>query len=356
MRIMQVIPELCFGGAETMCTNLSIELKKMGHEVVLVSLYTYKSDITDRLIKNGIQIVYLDKKAGLNLGIIKKLMRVMKEFNPDVVHTHLYAAKYAHIAATLTHVNTRIHTVHTVAMKDGGSIERRITKFIIKHMNVIPVSLSSIVQKTVVDEYGIRTEKTPVIFNGVPLDCCRKIKQYKDRATRFVHIGRFSEAKNHLALIEAFIIAHQKEDCIELFFYGEGEKRDECVKLVNDHNADGYIHFCGVTGDIYSVLEQADVFILPSLWEGVPMTLIEAMGTALPIITTPVGGIVDMLEDGKEAVFTGTDSKSIADSISMVVNNTELRQTLGHAALTKSEQFSAKKMAEKYLALYLKGK
>ena len=157
-------------------------------------------------------------------------------------------------------------------------------------------------------------------------------------------------------MIEAFIIAHKKEDCIELFLYGEGEKRDECVKLVNDHNADGYIHFCGVTGDIYSVLEQADVFILPSLWEGVPMTLIEAMGTALPIITTPVGGIVDMLEDGKEAVFTGTDSKSIADSISMVVNNTELRQTLGHAALTKSEQFSAKKMAEKYLALYLKGK
>ena len=356
MRIMQVIPELCFGGAETMCTNLSIELKKMGHDVVVVSLYTYKSDITERLIKNDVQVVYLDKKAGLNLGIIKKLMRVMKDYKPDVVHTHLYAAKYAHIAAILTHVNTRIHTVHSVAMKDGGSIERRITKCLVKHMNVVPVSLSSIVQKTVIDEYGIRAEKTPVIFNGVPLDCCRKIKQYNSKATRFVHIGRFSEAKNHLAMIEAFIIAHKKEDYIELFLYGEGEKRDECAKLVNDHNADGYIHFCGVTGDIYSVLEQADVFILPSLWEGVPMTLIEAMGTALPIITTPVGGIVDMLEDGKEAIFTGTDSKSIAESIEAITYNADLRMSLGQAALTRAEQFSAKTMAEKYLSLYLKGK
>ena len=154
-------------------------------------------------------------------------------------------------------------------------------------------------------------------------------------------------------MIEAFIIAHKKEVCIELFLYGEGEKRDVCVKLVNDNNADEYIHFCGVTGDIYSVLEQADVFILPSLWEGVPMTLIEAMGTALPIITTPVGGIVDMLEDGKEAIFTGTDSESIAESICKLLNNVALRQSLGIAALKRSKQFSAIAMAKQYEEVYL---
>ena len=82
------------------------------------------------------------------------------------------------------------------------------------------------------------------------------------------------------------------------------------------------------------------------------MTLIEAMATGLPIITTPVGGIVDMLEDGSEAIFTGTDSDSIADSICRLVDNAELRQSLGQAALKRSKQFSAGAMAEKYTELY----
>ena len=123
-------------------------------------------------------------------------------------------------------------------------------------------------------------------------------------------------------------------------------------KLVSELQADNYIHFMGLTNDVYSAMSEADVFILPSIYEGMPMTLIEAMATGLPIITTPVGGIVDMLEDGSEAIFTGTDSDSIEDSICRLVDNTELRQSLGQAALERSKQFSAGAMAEKYTELY----
>lgn len=350
MRIIQVIPEFCFGGAETMCANLSIELKKLGHEVLVISLYNYESAITDRLKENKIKVIFLDKKSGINPIIILKLSGIMKKFKPDVVHTHLYAAKYAHCAAVLTGVKKRVHTIHSMASYDGDRLEQTVNKFLIKFMKVIPVSLSREIQKTVEDVYQITADETPVVLNGVPLDFCKRIENYKDEAKTFIHVGRFAEAKNHTTLINAFVKVNQKKPGVELFLYGDGEKKDDCVELVRKNNAESYIHFCGVTGDIYSKLKTADVFLLPSLWEGIPMTLIEAMASGLPIIASNVGGIPDMFENGVSAILIQPTEEALIQAILKIIDEKELRRTLGMNALNVADTFSAKKMAEHYLS------
>ena len=353
MRIMQVIPELCFGGAETMCTNLSIELKKMGHDVLVVSLYTYKSDITERLIKNDVQVVYLDKKAGLNLGIIKKLMRVMKEFNPDVVHTHLYAAKYAQVAATISGVKCRVHTIHNVANKDGSKADQVINHILIKKFGVIPVSLSHIIQETVSELYGISKQQTPVVYNGVPLNLCIH-HVYYHIADKFIHIGRFSEQKNHAMMISAFVKAHKINDKIELHLYGEGELLNVIKKMIVNLGASDYIHYCGTVNNPYAVLSESDCFILPSLWEGVPMTLIEAMGTGLPIIASDVGGVSNMLHNNESAILIKPCEEELVSAILQLSSDKTLCSFLGKNALIESKRFSSKKMAMDYLEIYQK--
>ena len=90
MKIIQLMPEFGLAGAETMCENLTCELISRGHDVLVVSLYDYHSAITDRLEKKCVRIVYLGKKPGLNLSVIGKLRRVLKSFNPDIIHTHRY--------------------------------------------------------------------------------------------------------------------------------------------------------------------------------------------------------------------------------------------------------------------------
>lgn len=354
MKVVQVIPEFGIGGAETMCANLTIELHKQGHDVLVVSLYPYQSAITKRIEENQVQIVYLNKKSGIDFSIISALADLMRQFRPDVVHTHLYAGKYAHIAASLVGIQRKVHTIHNIASKDGGKVEQAANYFLFKLLGVIPVSLSTAVQKTVLERYGIPSSKSPIVWNGVPLDRCVPMREYSADAARFVHVGRFTEAKNQKALIRAFLQLHGQYPGIMLNLYGEGEGKPACEELVRQNSAGGYVHFCGVTDDVYSALSQADVFILPSLYEGMPMTLIEAMGTGLPIITTSVGGIVDMLKDGESALFVDTDADSIAQGIMKLAGDSDLRKKLGTAALQRSKDFSVEEMAKKYCEIYSK--
>lgn len=353
MKIVQIMPEFGLGGAETMCANLAIELARKGYEVIVISLYNTHTSITENLEKNKIKVLYLNKKSGLSASIIFKIKAIFKEIKPDVVHTHLYAAKYAQIAAWLSGVKCRVHTIHNIASKDGGRLEQRINRFLIKHLHVIPVSLSDIIQETVVKTYNIPKEKSPVVFNGVPLEKCVQHKKY-EVAKKFIHIGRFTEQKNHLMLIKAFVKAHEQVDDIELYLYGCGELQNEAKEISQKLNALKYIHFCGTTDNVYNVLNDADCFILPSKWEGIPMTLIEAMGSALPIIASKVGGVENMLVNEKSAILINPVENEIIEAILKLYNNIELCKKIGQEALCESKKFSAENMAEAYSNIYRK--
>lgn len=355
MRILQVIPVLDMAGAETMCQNLSVELHKMGHDVLVICLYTKETPLTANLRKNGVPVAFLGKKTGLDIRCFYRLYRVIRKFQPDVVHSHIYAGKYAHLAASAAGVKVKVYTVHNIAQKEATPSDQKINRFLFRRMGVVPVALSEEVRQTIVDVYHLNPKEIPIACNGIPMERCNPCSAYQKTATNYIHVGRFCEVKNHANLIRGFVKAHEQYPTIQLRLYGDGPLRQKMENLVAELQAQDFIHFMGLTDDVYSAMAKADVFILPSIYEGMPMTLIEAMATGLPIITTPVGGIVDMLEDGKEAAFTGTDPASIAEGISSLVENLALRQTLGQAARIKAKQFSAEAMAKKYLEIYSEG-
>ena len=141
MKIIQVIPAFRLAGAEIMCENLCVALQKAGETVIAVSLYSEQTAITERLGKNGIRIVFLEKKPGFDPTIFVKLVKFFKEERPDVVHTHIYASKYALPAAVLAGVKRRVHTVHSMAQKEQGALGRKINTFMYRHCDVVPVAL-----------------------------------------------------------------------------------------------------------------------------------------------------------------------------------------------------------------------
>ena len=133
MKILQVIPYFCFGGAETMCENLTYVLQKQGHQVTVVSLYARRTPISERMEHAGVRILYLDKKMGLDLSMIPKLRKIMRAEQPDVVHTHLDVIKYAVAAARMAGVHKCVHTVHNVADKEAeGRVQKIINSFYFK--------------------------------------------------------------------------------------------------------------------------------------------------------------------------------------------------------------------------------
>ncbi len=353
MKIIQIMPEFGLAGAETMCKHLTLELHNMGHEVIVVSMYDYHSAITESLEQEGIKIVYLNKKKGLDLSMILKMTKLFRLVKPDVIHTHRYVMRYTTPAAILSGVKCRIHTVHNIANKEVTKSAQKLNKFFYKYCNVTPVAISEIVAKTINDVYDIDERKIPVVLNGIPLSTCKQKHEYDfSDNINILHIGRFSSQKNHDSLIRAFRIVHEKYDNTILQLIGEGELIDDIRCLAQDIGVSDSIQFLGTKANVHPYLENADVFVLPSFYEGIPMTLIEAMGTSLPIVVSNVGGVPDMLEDMSSAVFCGTTPSEIADAICKVLDSESLRRKIGTRAFEMSTKFSAKVMAEKYTSIY----
>lgn len=354
MRILQVIPYFCFGGAETMCENLTYALLELGHQVTVVSLYNEHTPIAQRMERAGVRILYLDKKLGLDISMVSKLRKIMKEEHPDVVHTHLDVIKYAVAAAKLAGVKKCVHTVHNVADKEAeGRAQKSINTAYYKLGWCTPVALSPEVQRTVVSFYGLKPENVPVIYNGVDLSRCIPKESYAAGETwKLLHIGRFNEQKNHKGLLEAFRLFLGSYPRSELWLLGDGELRQETENYARELKIDGNVRFMGAQSNVYPYLHDADIFLLPSRYEGMPMTIIEAMGTGLPIVATAVGGVPDMIDDGESGLLADNSPEAVCKACCTLAEDEQLRSCLGRRAREESKRFSAGYMAEKYCKIY----
>lgn len=352
MKIIQVMPEFGLAGAETMCENLTYELIKLGHEVVIISLYDFHSAITERLEKQGIKIVYLNKKHGFDLSIFRKLRKVFQLEKPDVIHTHRYVMIYTVPASLWLHAR-RVHTVHNIADKEVSEIYSFFYNLFYKINGVIPVALTELIQKSIIEKYHLKKERIPIVFNGVDLSKCIVKKNYSLN-DKFVvlNIARFNIQKNHTRLLTTFKILYSRHTNAELWMIGDGDQKEHIEHKVRELNISESVKFLGIQSDVYQYINKADVFVLSSDYEGMPMTLVEAMGTGLPIVTTNVGGIQDMIKDGHSGLLTSLDSKDLANSIEAVYESENLRRELGTNALSRSALFSSAEMARKYSKVY----
>lgn len=352
MKIIQIIPNFGFGGAEIMCENLCYELTGLGHEVIVISLYNYHSEISNRIEKRGIPIIYLKKHLGPDLRIICKLKKILKKINPDIIHTHLSAVLYSTPATLSMKSIKKIHTVHNMADKELIGFRQKLNYFNYK-LGVVPVALSPEIKKSIIKIYHLNSETVPIVFNGINLDKYKKKANY-DYNEKFVliHVGRFAKQKNHKGLIEAFKIFHERIENSQLCLIGNGEEIDNIKEMVSELHLQDCVEFCGNQTDVYSYLNKADTFILPSLYEGIPLTIIEAMGTGLPIIATRVGGIPDLIVDGENGLLTDLNAENIANAIYRLATNKDLRQKLGNNGFLHSKVFSAEYMAKRYCEVY----
>ncbi len=352
MKIVQVMPEFGLAGAEIMCENLTYSLIKLGHDVTVISMYNYHSALTERFESAGVDVRYLDKKPGLDISMISKIKKVLKEVRADVVHTHRYCAQYAVPAAILAGVKHRVHTVHNVAEMENKKPARIINKFFFKHCHLIPVALSELVRDSIVKEYKIDKDKIPVILNGIDLSECIPKKDYSVNGNfKILHIGRFSEQKNHIGLLKAFKMFHQKHSDSELWLIGEGELKSEIETFVKENDLVSSVKFLGVMSDVHGYLHDSDIFALPSNYEGIPMALIEAMGTALPIVATAVGGVPDMLNE-TDSMLVANDVADISNAMERYYSDPDLRRIHGTKALDASGRFSSDAMGENYACVY----
>ena len=353
LKVFQVVPQLIFGGAEIMVENLSYELQDIGVEVHIISFFNVHNEITARITARGIKIHFLGKKIGFDLSLIIKLYKLFMNERPDVIHTHIGGINYAMPAAIMAGIEGRVHTIHSIASMETSIYAKKINNIYYRLFKVIPVSIIPTVKMTINKEYGINPDLIPMIYNGVDFRLFKPKNNYTfNNIIRIVCIGRLEKEKNHVLLIKVLAKIILKFPNVELSLVGNGSLKQYLEGEVRSLNLAKNIKFLGLRNDISGLLNKADIFVLPSNYEGMPITLIEAMITGLPIVATNVGGVPDMIRNEKEGLLVDVDGAQIEKAIEKMIDNEGLRTTLGEQAHIAARRFSSRNMMSGYLKLY----
>jgi glycosyltransferase involved in cell wall biosynthesis len=360
LRILHVIPKFGTGGAERLVVDLLEATDKERFDVATVSLYPECGTILENEMNEKVLNVYhLNKHLGLDLRMIPQLYHLFRSFRPDIVHTHRYVLRYALLPMLFCCVPVRVHTIHSVAQKEVDRIGKLVHWISFWLAGVVPVSLSQEVASTVRAVYG-QNIYTPIIFNGIPTKHFNsKTNQDYDKSERDVvllHIGRFAPEKNHMLLIDAFELAVKVHPRMQLWLIGDGSLRPAVERIVTEKGLEKIVSFIGVVPDPEEFLAKCDQFILSSDWEGVPLTVLEAMAARKPVISTSVGGVSELVVDGVTGILVPPrDPQALAQGILRLAKDPELCQRMGEAAQERAlERFDIVRAAREYESLYLK--
>lgn len=359
-RVMLVIHSLGMGGAEMMVRTLACELHDAGHPVCVVSLHGDDTPVARMIRDRGVRVVGLGKRRGPDPGAIASLVGVLRDFAPSTVHTHLPVLEYVvpavriHRGVTGPRVRV-VHTFHSVARAETRSPALRLFNRLAFHCGVVPVALSEGARESVCAEYGLGPAQVPIVRNGIELGRFAEafgLRRASDEL-RLLCVARLHESKNHALLLDVLAeLVRLRRGAVRLTLVGDGPLRDEVRARAASAELSPYVTFAGQREDVAPFYRDADVFVLLSRYEGVPMSVIEAMAAGLPVVATPVGGIPDILRPGVNGLFAEGDAAAIAGQIAALATDARRRLTLGEGALGTAREFSARRMMEGYLGLY----
>ncbi|CAG9434803.1 TPA: glycosyltransferase family 4 protein [Providencia alcalifaciens] len=343
MKIVYVITKADeIGGAQTHVRDLAKEFKNEGNEVIII--VGEEGIFTKQLQEISISTIILNDLQR-NISIFKdiscaiKLRKLIISLNPDIVALH---SSKAGIIGRLSLVATKIpviFTAHGWAFTDGIPANKKYIYIFIEKIfsrladKIITVSNKD---KELAIKYKVSSEnKQIVIHNGIPDSIMQKNNAEKNNYNGFdnnkvqlISIARFSKQKDHITLFHALKKITYKNWHLKLV--GKGPLLDEMIVLSNSLGLSNNITFCGEREDIEHLLVTSDIFLLSTNWEGLPISIIEAMRAGLPIISTDVGGVNELISDNNNGYLVKSkDSSQLARKIESLLLSKERRETFG---------------------------
>lgn len=356
MNILISVPSLCIGGAEQMVAQLVENINSVENNVKLVVLSTKLSThIEEGLEKKGIDIVYLNKEVGPSINAIIKATKIGKAFKPDIIHTHLSSFFYMIPCSIMNNVKI-LHTVHSRPIFEAAGIRRKILAYFYKKKISTPVAISDLIGKEISEVYKLDSNLIEVVYNPVSIKKFSNQsieKSNENKTITFINVARFVEPKNHIELIKVFKEVNERNKNTRLLLLGDGPLRNEIENMINELNLESSIELKGNVPNVEYYLATSDVFVLPSTYEGLPLTILEAMAAGLPIIATSVGGVPDIVNSNGILTEPG-DNESLISAMNKLANNKELRCKMGEISIKEVQKYDISKVTLKYEKLYKK--
>ena len=361
-KIVFLITSLEYGGAQTQLIPLAFELKKLGWAILVVSMRTPEAFIED-LNQADISVASLDMPKGIpDPRAILKLARILRNFKPQILNSHMFHANLlARITRLLVKVPVLISTAHNVNEKSSAQDQLdKASWFEIAYRLTDPLSnLTTTICQAGVDRY-VHVKAVPqdkILFIPNSVDTRRF---YPDRSVRqgvrnslgienqfcWLAIGRLELQKDYPTMLSAFSILVNQYPDTQLLICGTGSLQNDIEELVYSLQLERNVKLLGVRKDIPQLMNAVDGYVMSSAWEGMPIVLLEASATGLPIVSTDVGGNPEVVIHGQNGflvhphddralasqmvklmALTPTQYKNMSQSgVNLILNNHQLNK------------------------------
>ena len=367
------------GGPSKHVVNLAKSLEEYGFETLLISGQPEEKEgnMFELADQKGIKLKTV-RFMGRSISPIKDLISLIllikeiKSFSPDIVHTHTTKAGIlGRLAALICNVPSIYHTYH------GHVFKGYFSKFTSTLIVAIERFFSSFTRNIIALTPNLKNElnlilrpKSPEKIKTIPLGLDLKTNLSTPRQINSWRtsmglskknfllgiIGRLVPVKNHLLLINSIPKLVKEFPNIHLMIIGDGELRNNLEKQTQKLNLEKHIHFCGNIRNLEKVYSDLDLLVLCSKNEGTPVVLIEALASGCPVASTNVGGIEELLENGKLGRLLSSDPKLFCDNLSNAIldikeknfKETPTKETRNYIC----EKYSVEKLAENIAKLY----
>lgn len=358
LRVCHIISGDLWAGAEVMAYNLLSNLHTQ-KDIQIYAILLNSGVLSEELKKTGIEVIVIEEKYNSFPSIVWKISSILKKNNFNIIHAHRYKENL--IAFCLKILYRNIKTLSTVhGMPEIIGSKKSLKHFFINSLNfqllkrffdrTIPVSFET--AQILSQDYHFPQPKIYTVHNGIKFSVHISSNQSNENLFTIGTAGRLFPIKNYSFLID--IAAKLRDTNIIFKIAGDGPDRKMLAEKCNSLNLQDKVILVGNVENMFEFYSSLDAYINTSLHEGIPMTILEAMNHALPVIAPKVGGIPEIINHEENGFLCPSgDVVTFAKYCKMLSQNKELYQIMSVNARKRVEQsFSIQACAEKYLNVY----
>lgn len=361
--VCQVLHSLHVGGAEVLAAALARQLA--GQFQFVFACLDDLGPLGEELRQEGFRVEVLGRKAGWDVACARRLAALAAGCGVGLIQAHQYTPFfYTRLPVWLGRRPPVLFTEHGRFHPDRPNRRRMLFNRLFLRPCDRVVAVGRSVKQALVDNEGIPAERIDVIYNGVPLE--RFARDARARAQVRQELGiapeqpvailvaRLDPIKDHATALAVAARVRQVRPDFRLLLVGDGPLRTELQTRVQAMNLAGTVQLLGLRTDVPRLLAAADLFLLTSLSEGIPVTLIEAMGAGLPVVATRVGGVPEVVVAGQTGLLApASDPDALAAAVLELLASAALRQRLAAVGQARaSSLFSQQAMHAAYARLY----
>lgn len=347
INVVLAIGNFAVGGAENMVYELAKNIDKQKINLHILCYGTRRDNALSEAVEKVCDVRYLNTTGSITISTVRKVISALDEINPDVVHGHMGGIGFAAIWSFIRRRGFAA-TIHTRPDKAFSKKIEMLFRLRMHWPRACVVAVSEENRKLVKAHFRLRDSKCTYVNNGIDLG---KFYRNPHEVFTFINVARQDENKNQSMLLESFALMRKQVPDVRLLLVGDGPLHDELQKKAVNLGLDKHVVFTGNVSNVEDYYAQSDTFVLCSYREALPLSVLEAMAAGLTVISTNVGGVVELI-DGNGILIDNINATDLANAMLTVLKGKDKPHYSGCQSVKVVQRFSSREMSNKYMQIY----